>query len=391
MTTENSINQKNFDNIKCFFLDGIKTKDNQKLGVEVEHFICTKNGQSVSFDGEQGVESLLQKLATHYIDKSYSNGRLVGLARPYCTISIEPAAQIEASLGEFENVGCLIAEYQKFLDECKAILDEWGQELITQGYHPHSQADDLTLIPKQRYYIMDSHFRNCGGTGVNMMRASAATQVSIDYTSEQDYKNKFRLANVLTPLLAFIFDNTKVYQNNPAKPLTRFTIWNNLEGTTSSNRTGFVADCFLDSVGFDAYAQYLLDSKPLFYYNDNDEVVFTDDKTVAEIFANKELRHKDIVHIMSMVFPFVRLKNYIEIRMADSMPIEWVKEYLQVIKGIFYNEQNLTKLLNLTKTVTLSQANEAWSVLTKDRCQALVYGKTAKEWGELILSMKAEN
>ena len=42
-----------------------------------------------------------------------------------------------------------------------------------------------------------------------------------------------------------------------------------------------------------------------------------------------------------MFFPDVRLKKYIEIRPADSMPIKYVLAYATLIKGIFMSDFSL--------------------------------------------------
>ena len=47
--------------------------------------------------------------------------------------------------------------------------------------------------------------------------------------------------------------------------------------------------------------------------------------------------------MLSMVFPDVRLKNYIEIRMADSLPKEEAFAYVSLIRDIFYGG-NITKI-----------------------------------------------
>ena len=47
---------------------------------------------------------------------------------------------------------------------------------------------------------------------------------------------------------------------------------------------------------------------------------------------------------LSMFFFDVRLKHYVEIRMADSMPIEYSIAYAALIKGLFYDDDNLLAL-----------------------------------------------
>jgi glutamate--cysteine ligase len=73
--------------------------------------------------------------------------------------------------------------------------------------------------------------------------------------------------------------------------------------------------------------------------------VYTGESTTAQIWEDERITSEDVEHIMSMTFLDVRLKNYIEIRFADSMPFPHVLGYLAFIKGIFYNEQNLDFIL----------------------------------------------
>lgn len=49
------------------------------------------------------------------------------------------------------------------------------------------------------------------------------------------------------------------------------------------------------------------------------------------------MTEEEIEHMLSMVFPDVRLKNYIEIRMADSLPKEEPLHIL-ALTVIFFTE-----------------------------------------------------
>ncbi|MCL2598839.1 MAG: glutamate-cysteine ligase family protein, partial [Firmicutes bacterium] len=299
--------------------------DGQKLGLEVEHFVCgggTQDGFTVPYLGERGVEQLLQKLLPLYERGQYSEGHLIGLSRKHCTVTIEPAAQLEASIGEFESIDDLLQEYQKFLDEANGVLSAWGQRLVTKGYNPHNCVSELSLIPKQRYRVMDAHFVSKGGTGVQMMRGSCATQVSLDYKDEKDFADKYLVANMLSPIFAFMFDNTDVYEKQKAGVLTRYKVWNNLEGDAGKSlRTGFVPQIFEERFGFSQYARYILGVQPLFVM-DGETLRETGKQTVKQVYQNKAMTTQEVAHALSMVFPFVRLKKYIEIRMADSMPVD---------------------------------------------------------------------
>ena len=47
--------------------------------------------------------------------------------------------------------------------------------------------------------------------GLEMMKATAAVHVSIDYADEKDFVKKYRMANILHPIFAFLCSNTKNY------------------------------------------------------------------------------------------------------------------------------------------------------------------------------------
>ena len=63
--------------------------------------------------------------------------------------------------------------------------------------------------------------------------------------------------------------------------------------------------------------------------------------TAKEIFEDKNISKEDVLHMVSIVFPDVRLKNYIEIRGADSMPICSIMAYCALVKGLLYSENIL--------------------------------------------------
>ena len=79
------------------------------------------------------------------------------------------------------------------------MADKYDYMLCAVGYQPASRVEDLTLIPKHRYDWMNEYFRTSGTGGMQMMRGTASTQVSIDYESEEDFAENCRL-RIITDL-----------------------------------------------------------------------------------------------------------------------------------------------------------------------------------------------
>ena len=68
----------------------------------------------------------------------------------------------------------------------------------------------------------------------------------------------------------------------------------------------------------------------------DNQYVYCEDR-VQTLAQSRIFTEKEIAHIFSMVFPMVRAKQFIEIRFADSNPIEKVLQYVAHIKKLFTN------------------------------------------------------
>ena len=90
-----------------------------------------------------------------------------------------------------------------------------------------------------------------------MMRGSASTQVSIDYSSAPDCLRKLRLAFALVPLFSLMCDNSPVFEGKPrSHELVRTEIWRHCD----PDRCGLVPDVMDPSFDLRRYAAFLLDA-----------------------------------------------------------------------------------------------------------------------------------
>ena len=96
---------------------------------------------------------------------------------------------------------------------------------------------------------------------------------------------------------------------------------------------------------------------------DEDGEARYDTRTFGEIFARRAMTDDEVFHAMSMVFPDVRLKSYVEIRPADSMPIPYVLAYAALIKGLFYGKSSLETLVRSCAGISESDVAKAKDAL----------------------------
>ncbi|MDR0752277.1 MAG: hypothetical protein LBF12_06845 [Christensenellaceae bacterium] len=385
---------KNIKLLTKYFEDGCKKPGHESIGVEIEHFVVTKQNDSlVNYFGDKGINVLLKEIAPHFDEMSFSTSDqdskkyILALRTKDCYISLEPGAQLEMSLGTFTKIKDFLSIYNKMRSIIDPVLDLYGYKLVTKGYRPQGLVQHVELIPSLRYDMMCSYFKKLGGTGIKMMCQTAATQVSIDYNSEADFIKKFRLANILTPIFAFITDNASIYENQDGHNMIRTMIWNSVD----SDRSLFAHNALdKDNFGFVDYAEYVYNRPPIMIPF-KDSLFFTDKALTKDIYSDKILTSHEIQHLLSIFFPFVRLKNYIEIRMADSMPIEHVLGFIALIKGLFYNKATLNELLQLFSSVDSEMAFNAFEALKNHGINSTIYGMKLKDLLSKFVSTASAN
>lgn len=394
-----SFERENRAAIVSYFQKGAKGETlSKKLGVEVEHFVVYKDSRkAVPYDageGAFGVRQVLDYLSRYYPEEMCGlEGDLIGLANDEASLTLEPAAQLEISTAPYASIDEIVRVYRTFRERLDSFLDQHGCMLVTRGYHPTEKALDLPLIPKKRYHFMNDYFHALGTHGERMMRASASTQVSIDYTDEADAIRKMRIAQALAPMLASLTDNVERFEGEvPAKPLSRFFMWRDVD----PDRCGSVPGLFDEDFSFGRYADWLLDTCPIFITRSAADdpkgpaLRSMTGKTAAQAYGNAPMSEDDVEHLLSMFWPDVRLKQFVEIRPADALPLCAMAGYAALLKGLFYNPDVLDQLENAFEVVdgiwllNDSSTEQAARAIQEKGLEANLYGKSLAEWNQFL-------
>ncbi len=332
-----------------YFETGEKTPDDFLIGMELEHFVVEEDSlTAVSYYGDNGVNAVLKELESKGMTGVYEADNILGLTHPNFMISLEPGSQLEFSARPRKKISELAEEYREFRDAIDPILKKRGYLLLNLGYWPVSKIEDIRRIPKKRYDLMYEYFKDKGKYAHNMMKGTAALQVAIDYSSEKDFSKKFYVANAISPILYAVFDNSPIFEGvKYDKNCLRAQIWENCD----DERCGVVEGAMTKNFGYEDYAEYILHCHPIFIMKDG-EVFPTGTKQAKEVFNPRGSGREEIEHLVSMVFPDVRLKTYLEIRVMDSVPIEYALGLCAMLKGLFYNQDNLNDLYDFFRNVS---------------------------------------
>lgn len=232
---------------------------------------------------------------------------------------------------------------------------------------------------------MDRYFRHTGAGGIQMMRATASTQLSIDYYSEQDFVQKMRAACLLAPLLALLTDSAAHYQGHRNSGYSvRTRIWQDVD----DDRCGVPPHLMEPDFGFARYAETVL-TRPLIVALQGGHTVDVGEQTAQQVYG-AQLQQSEIEHILSMFFFDVRLKSYLELRVADSMPAPYIAAYAQLIKAVFGSQAALQNVLRHYAGMGAVDIANAKLAVCRDGYGAWVYGRpAAQELAWLLLQARS--
>ena len=364
--------QENIERIASYIKNGEKEDNDCKLGLEAEHFIVeNETCKSVGYYQENGVRDILNDLRPLYEEPIMIDGTVLGLKREDASISLEPAAQFEISIKPMTDVNQIEESYKKFYHETSELLKQYDYRLIKLGYHPVSKIEELRMVPKTRYKHMSEYLNARGQYALNMMKGTASVQVSIDYTSEDDFKEKFKLANCFSSIFAFLCDNTPIFEGKPIeKGMIRTQIWNHVD----PDRSMIVPGALDHPFGYKDYAEYIYNRPAVITHIDGEERS-SKQTLMKDMFSNKLMEPEDVIYNLGMFFPDVRVKYYIEIRMADSMPDAYIFAYAALIKGLFYNKRNRSKYLEIFRNVNNDSIVQMKHTLVEEDKDASVFGE----------------
>lgn len=379
--------KRQLDEIENYLRQREKTRENFKIGIEFEHFIIDKTTfETVTYWDELGVRHSLNELEKAGWTGDYEGEYILGAHKGNKVISLEPGSQFEFSVKAQESISEIFKEYREFVVDINKILEPKGQALIAVGYHPKTKIEDIKILPKKRYDYMFNYFKSKGACAHNMMKGTASLQVSLDYRDEEDYRKKVKLANSIAPIMYGISDNSYYFQGErfPKKSL-RTMIWTNMD----DERSGTIPGSLDGDFSYRTYGEYILNTPPIFIMEEG-QAIFTGEKKVRELFNPDDYKLEELEHMMTMVFPDVRTKGFIEIRMMDSIPYPYNFAVVSMIKGIFYSEENIDRLYEIFKDIDYEDIEEAKKNIITSGISGEFLGRKIIDWGGDLVELAKE-
>jgi glutamate--cysteine ligase len=365
-----------------YLAEGCKPKQDWRIGTEHEKFgYCKDTHKPLPYAGERSIEAVLSGLRDRFGWAPVTEGGfLIGLEKDGANVSLEPGGALELSGAPVETIHQTCDEVNSHLSEVKSIADEIGVGFIGLGAAPEWSHDEMPLMPKGRYKLMDAYMDKVGTSGKMMMRRTCTVQVNLDFSSEADMIQKMRVAVALQPVATALFANSPFWEGKlNGHKSWRSRVWRHLDDA----RTGMIPFVFEDDFGFERWVEYALDVPMYFVYRDGEYVdalgqSFRDFlKGELPALPGEMPTLSDWADHLTTAFPEARLKKFIEMRGADGGPWRRLCALPAFWVGLTYDQTALDAAWDLCKDWD-TETREAW------RVEASVHGLQAEVGGHTM-------
>jgi glutamate--cysteine ligase len=344
---------------------GCKPPGEWRIGTEHEKFGFRRDDLTpppyLPANGHPGsIRDLLRGLQRYDATPIEDDGNIIGLKQGGAAISLEPAGQLELSGAPVETLHQTKAEMEAHFEQVRNVSRDLGIGFAPLGFHPLATREAMPWMPKGRYAIMRRYMPQVGTLGLDMMTRTCTVQVNLDYGLEQDMVRKLRLSLLLQPLATALFANSPFVEGRPSGFLsTRAHVWTD----TDNQRSGIPAVMFQDGFGFERYAEWLVDSVPMYFvyrdgrYIDVAGARFRDfmEGRLSSL-AGIQATVGDFADHMTTVFTDVRLKTFLEMRGADAGSLDLMLAQSALWAGLLYDDAALAAAESLLRGVGRADA-----------------------------------
>ncbi len=366
-----------------YFKSGIKQPKNFKIGIEHEKFLFN-NLDNKRIDYPK-IKEMFAALLEFGWNPVFEKENIIALNKGGKNITLEPGNQIELSGDKLNHMHEACAESQDYLFELKQVTKKLDIKIVSAGFDPISKLSEIPKNPKQRYELMTKDMPLGGELSLDMMYRTCGTQLNIDYSSEEDFIKKFRVANSIVPIAIALFANSSIVEKKNSNYLSyRSKVW-------QSTSRGGLPKLFFENMIFEKYADFVINFPILFIENKDQYIsgrkyIFKDfmEGKIQEI-GNKLPTEADLTTHLSTIFTENRVKKYIELRSMDTCGWDCLCAGPAFNIGMLYG--NLDEVHELISAWDVDKIINAYLEAPQKGFNTQLMGKDLLYWSSTLLNL----
>ncbi len=238
-------------------------------------------------------------------------------------VTFEPGGQLELSGPARQTLAEACTAMRDDTAVVHAALDSAGIDLVGVGVD--SRGDVSRVVDAPRYRAMEEYFDTRWPSGRTMMRHTAAVQVNLDLGPAAGVDTRWRLAHDLGPVLTACFANSPFDASGAPSGLrsTRLAVWAAIDPARTSAASRPPHDGARTE-----WTRYLLAAPVMMIrVDDRRSVAQREPMTFGQWIAyGHQLGWPtvdDVRYHLTTLFPPVRPRGWLELRMIDALPEPW--------------------------------------------------------------------
>jgi len=316
-----------------------KTGPPERVGVELEWLARDRRDPALPVQAEQVTATLAGFSPESHSDGAGYPGQTAQIVRyefpslpSGASLTVEPGGQLELSSAPAATLGELVEVTGRDLAALRDAAAAAGLELCGYGLDPLRPPRRLLDLP--RYAAMEEFFDREGPWGRQMMCGTASVQVCLDAgddsAGQSGYRSRWRLLHAIGPVLVAAFANSPLRDGQPTGwRSARQQVWANMDpGRTRAPAMPAAGKGVGEAGGDprDAWAAYALDAELMCVREPGSQdwtappgVTFRD-WLRGDTGPQRAPTAEDLDYHLSTLFPPVRPRGHMELRMIDAQP-----------------------------------------------------------------------
>ncbi|NEB80973.1 ergothioneine biosynthesis glutamate--cysteine ligase EgtA [Streptomyces sp. SID14478] len=280
-----------------------KTGPPRTVGVELEWIVHEPHRPQVPLPPER-------------LDAAYAALRALPVGS---ALTVEPGGQLELSSLPAATLTECVSAMQADLTTVRTALR--GHGLVLSGHGTDPWRPPRRVLHQPRYDALEACLDQAGPAGRSMMCSSASVQVCLDAGYEEPgplgHGRRWRLAHLLGPVLVAAFANSPMLSGRATGwRSTRQLLWERI----AVGRSGAPP---LDGEPRAAWARHVLDAPVMCVRTDAGPWQVPEGLTFREWIrggAPRPPTRSDLDYHLTTLFPPVRPRGHLELRMIDAQP-----------------------------------------------------------------------
>jgi glutamate--cysteine ligase len=351
----------------------------ERIGIEVEcGLVDPLSGSSAGYEGPAGSRALLKALLTKRGGEPVMEGEyLLGVVlQDGAFVSLEMGGALEYSSAPASSLSSVVSTSSAEIEFIADLARNLGIAVLSGAMLPFTKISQVPWIPKRRVEIMRNYFSRLGNNGSladGVMGLTLSTQVSLDYTSEEDLAAKLGMLVAVSPVVAALFVNSPLEAGKLTGALSRrLQFWRKID----PSRCGVLPFAVRQDVRISDITQWAL-GLPMIYrpvglsHTKAPNLPFR--RLLREGFGDgSPVTLADWASHLSQVWPHVRVRRALEMRILDGLPWPDFGAAAALWTGLAYNRSSLDAAWQLVRERTVPELDAAVDeIAVKGLCATL--------------------